>query len=212
MTPAPQMVPLPGGSDSEKIDALEHGLGQAMHAIGKVWDARKDSDRLDKLEHRLQTSTNEGAELGALLREFVMPGLKASMARIDLLLTHHEGNRVRQSLFYDKDWPAFVKAFEGLSDRLGRVERSMESQQSDMRALGERFAQSQGALGARVTVVESIGNSHDVRITALERVNEDAKTVDNALAKQERNKTTKQSAAAAVLIAIASWIVQHFTK
>ena len=87
------------------------------------------------------------------LREFVMPALKASQGRIDLLLQHHEANKVRVEMFYEREWPAAVKSLDGMTERLGRVERSLERNESDMRGMGERFNAAHSALGDKVDLI-----------------------------------------------------------
>lgn len=225
-TPPPQEPPKPEEVPGfmaipEEIQAqfklLSASVVDLTQAQQRTWDNRHNSVRIERMEQTLSANLQDNAAVGALLHDFVMPGLKASMARIDLLLTHHEGTRVRQEVFYERDWPQFTKSFDALVDRIGRIERTQDRQETDMRMQGERFASSHGVIAARVNATENVANAHAMqlglhgtKITALERINEDAKLQTEAVSKAERRRMGWISAIIAGVIASLGAIINAF--
>lgn len=216
-TPPPQDPPKPESIAGftlipaeirEQFKQLSASVVDLTQASQRTWDNRHNNARIDRMEQSLTANLQDNAAIGALLHDFVMPGLKASMARIDVLLTHHEGSKVRQEVFYEQDWPRFTKSFELLVDRIGRIERTQDRQETDMRVQGERFASTHGVLVARVNATEQVANAHAMQIsvmgtraTALERVNEDVKLQTEAVSKSERRRMGWISAFIAGVIA-----------
>jgi hypothetical protein len=183
---------------------LAAGLGQVTDALGKVWDARKDGERLEKIDNKQDIANREISELVATVREFIMPAIKASQGRIDLLLQHHEANKLRVELFYDREWPAAVKALEGMTERLGRVERGQERQEHEMRGMSDRLNANQNALAARITAVEQF----ESRLAMIERDKRDVDVTSSALARRTRTVTTVLSTLAGLVAGLAGSFIK----
>ncbi len=156
---------------------IQDQLRMLADGIEHVRARSRDSERLDRIETKQDIASQEIAELGALIREFLMPAVKASQSRIDILLSHHEASRVRVEMFYDREWPAAVKALEGMTERLQRVERQQERQADEMKGMSDRLNANHGALAGRVAQVETF----ESRIAQLERDKRDAHVVGAAL-------------------------------
>ena len=167
---------------SEQLRRLASGLEQ-------VWDARNDGARFDRIESHHGSVSKDLAEIGALLREFIMPAIKASQGRIDQLLQHHEANRIRVEMFYDREWPAAVKSLEGMTERLGRVERGLERSEMEMRGMGDRLNAAHGTLSDRVAAQSSEMQALAVRVVSLELVKRDEDVGAKAIAKRDRRIT-----------------------
>jgi hypothetical protein len=213
VTPPPQEPPKPSdldGFDSipppiqDQLRMLAAGLGQVTDALGKVWDARKDGERLEKIDNKQDIANREISELVATVREFIMPAIKASQGRIDLLLQHHEANKLRVELFYDREWPAAVKALEGMTERLGRVERGQERQEHEMRGMSDRLNANQNALAARITAVEQF----ESRLAMIERDKRDVDVTSSALARRTRTVTTVLSTLAGLVAGLAGSFIK----
>jgi hypothetical protein len=167
---------------SEQLRRLAAGLEQ-------VWDARNDGARFDRIETHQGHVAKDLAEIGALLREFIMPAIKASQQRIDQLLQHHEANRIRVEMFYDREWPAAVKSLEGMTERLGRVERGLERSEMEMRGMGDRLNAAHGTLSDRVAAQDATVQSLALRVVSLELVKRDEDVGAKAIAKRDRRIT-----------------------
>lgn len=200
-TPAPVQVDFDSTMPlDEQVIALRGAVNEQARATARTWGMRDAGDRLDRLDNKQDIASNEISELSALIREFLMPAVKSSQARIDILLSHHETNRIRVEMFYDREWPAAVKALEGMTERLGRVERGQERQEHEMRGMSERLNANHGALSQRVTAVES----YESRIALLERDKRDTDITTKALARRSRTITGFLSAVIGALAGLAS--------
>lgn len=132
-TPPPQEPPI-GAS----LDDLRATVAEIARGMERVWPARDNGDQLSRLDAKLDRLHVDAAETGALLREFLMPAIKATMGNVDLLLQHHEANKVRQAQFYDREWPAASKKIDDLGDRISRLERSVDRGIEQHEALSDR--------------------------------------------------------------------------
>ncbi len=179
--PTPTPVPIPDDATmtpEEQLAAVQDLANMSAVAISRLRAGRDTSgDRLDRIETKQDVASREISELSALIREFLMPAVKASQGRIDLLLQHHEANKVRVELFYDREWPAAVKALEGMTERLGRVERTQERQELEVRGMSERLNANHGTLAERVSQVERL----EARLAVLERGQRDRDVVSTAM-------------------------------
>lgn len=191
---------------------LKSQLRMLASGLEQVWSARHDAGRLDRIETQQGHIGKDLSEVSALLREFLMPAMKASMARIDLLLQHHEANRVRVELFYDREWPAAVKSIEGMTERLGRVERNLERYEIDMKGMGERFNTAHGALAQRMDTLSSENTALALRVVSLETANRDKSIATTAIAKRDKWWTAGISAVVGFVAGIAPRVVEFFTK
>lgn len=169
LTPPPHEPPKPETIEgyetiappvAKQLEILSDGLAEVTGAIGKVWDARKDSSRIDKLGDTLALVREDVARMDASLREFVMPAIKSLQGTSHALWQYHERNRATVEMFYGEQWPRLVKAVDDLIDRISRVEKGQDK-------LSDGFSSHAARLGS----VENVMNAHDVRITALEQKN-----------------------------------------
>lgn len=185
LTPPPQEPPKPDtieGFDTisppiaKQLEILSDGLAEVTGAIGKVWDARKDSGRIDRLADTLTLVREDAARINESLREFVLPAIKSLQGTSHALWQYHERNKATVELFYGEQWPRLVKAVDDLVQRIGRVETGQDK-------LNDGFSSHATRLGS----VENVMNAHDVRITALEQKNRDA-----SVALEASNKTKER--------------------
>jgi hypothetical protein len=161
LTPPPQEPPSPATlrgydqiDDAVKVqlDSLADGLGSVTAALGKVWDARKDVERLDRIDEKLGTLAGYATEHHVLLHQQVWPAVKELMKSSDEL---------------SRQLPALLLQVETMSSLVGDVDRRLRNLERDMGVQAERFASHRQELEARVRAAEAVGNSHDVRLVAL---------------------------------------------
>lgn len=131
-TPPPQEPP-----SSASLDELRATVADLARWVQPMAGMR-DGDQLSRLDAKLDRLHVDAAETGALLREFLMPAIKATMGNVDLLLQHHEANKVRQAQFYDREWPAAAKKIDDLGDRISRLERAVDRGTEQHEALADR--------------------------------------------------------------------------
>lgn len=191
---------------------LKNQLKMLASGLEQVWSSRNDAERLGRIEHQQHTINKDLSEISALLREFVMPALKASQGRIDLLLQHHEANKVRVEMFYEREWPAAVKSLDGMTERLGRVERSLERNESDMRGMGERFNAAHSALGDKVDLIAADLATHTIRLNAIETTNRDRSVESTAVAKRDKLWFAGLAALAGFIAGNVRAIVEFFNR
>lgn len=191
-TPPPQAPP--GATSLEELSSTVQELARGLE---RVWPARHEGDRIERMDAKLDRLHADVAELGALMREFIMPGLKATMGNVDLLLSHYEANKIRQALFFDREWPATVKTIDTMGERLSRLERTVE------RSIDQHESTSN-----RVEEVGRRAHSNSERLKAIETREAVATGVATAM-------TTKQKAAygsaVGALGALVAWLVQQLT-
>jgi hypothetical protein len=161
ITPPPQEPPRPETLRGfELIDEavqvqlanLATGLGQVTEALGKVWDARKDADKLTRIDEKLGTLAGYATEHHTLLHQQVWPAVKELMKATDEL---------------SRQLPALLVQVETMAGLVGDVDRRLRNLERDMGIQAERFASHRQELEARVRASEATGNSHDVRLTAM---------------------------------------------
>jgi hypothetical protein len=209
-TPPPQEPPrAPGAALHVRIDRVEEHLGSVTTALGRLWDARDIGPKLETMSADLRGYTHDLVELGAQMRDFVMPAIKSHTARIEAAASYIDRERGRSDQFWDSEWPRMIKViekldarFDDLGERLTRLERQADTLNHNI-----------GGQGARLASVEAVGNAHDVRLTALERRFADADAGDKRQAKLLSMGRAGLlvlvaivSAVAANLPAIASWL------
>lgn len=160
-TPAPHLPPLPPAPDHEanttaRVARLEIGMERFEDGFGKLWEARHTAERIDDLTATL-------ARLESMLVDFVKPTVTAVKAEIEAINRIAERHLARQDLFWEEQWPTHMDSVKGMGERLGRVERLQEDQGREIKAIG-----------AQVSAALAVGNSLDVRVTAIEQKLRDA--------------------------------------
>lgn len=215
MTPPPQEPPRPeslAGYETlppalkTQLGMMADELGTLTSAIGQVWDARNVAPQLAAIEAKVDGYVRDAIASSATLREFVLPAIKAQMAKLDLISSQHSQNYGRSEQFFDQDWPRMIttlekldKRFDDFAERINQLGRSIDTLNLTV-----------GGVAARVTAVEAVGNSHDVRITALERrfADQDAgdKRVQALAIRRNRIMTAAWGAISTIGGAIAGWL------
>lgn len=189
LTPPPQEPPRPetrAGYSTidpavrEQLDALADGLGSLTTAVGKVWDARKDVERLDRIDMKLGTLAEYATEHHTLLHQQVWPAVKELMKATDEL---------------GRQLPTLLVQVEAMSNLVSDVDQRLRNLERDMGVQAERFASHRQELEARVRATEVTGNAHDVRlialsnrIEALELVNRDEAVGETAIVKSDEKR------------------------
>lgn len=160
----------------QQFSLMADGLGTLTEAVGKVWDARNVAPQLERLEQKVDGYVSDAVANSTQLREFVLPAIKGMMAKLDVVTSQHDRNHGRGEQFFDQDWPRMVTTLEKLDQRLDDLCKRLTRLEESV----DRLNVTVGGVAARVTAVEAIGNSHDVRITALERRFADQETAAKA--------------------------------
>lgn len=197
--PRPDSLP---GYDSipppikEQLEQLADGLGDVTRAIGRVWDARNDTDRLNKLETKIDAYTQTSARTEAVLNEWIVPWTKEQAAALDKLVLAVERLSPIAAAVGELE-----KRFASFGDRLTKIEAAHE-------LATERWAREAGAIDAKAGSAAAVGNSLDVRVTALERRNADGDAGD----KRQRKLIGAALAVISLLGGVAGWVASKLFK
>ena len=200
-TPPPQEMPLPASSTSydsipppirEQLDMLATGLGDVTRAIGKVWDARRDGERLDRVDAKLATLASAATRHETVIVDRVIPQLEQLAAATDGIA---------------RELPRIAATLEGLAITVGALDRRLRDLEVQLRTDGQRWDKEHSATAVRVEAAEAQVRAHELRLQSLES----AAAVSKALAKNERRKSGGLGAAlgtlaGAIASAVYSWL------
>lgn len=199
LTPPPQEPPEPSslrGYDSipppirEQLDMLAHGLGEVTAALGKVWDARKDGERLDRIDTKLAVLAEHATKHETMLDQFVVPAIKDGMRATDEVASQ---------------MPAVIQQLGTLTALLTNVDNRLRTYETNLTVVTRRFDDAQVDRAERDAATEKRLSDQDQRIDALERKERDREVIQKALAKSNRAKAGGIGAlAAGVVSAIAA--------
>lgn len=203
VTPPPQEPPEPSSLTGyetiptpirEQLNMLAHGLGEATAAIGKVWDARKDGERLDRIDSKLATLAEYATKHQTMLHEFVMPAIKECMSSTDAVAMQ---------------LPKMLAQLEAVTMTVGNIDRQVRAIELEMRTSKERAESDHRALAALVAAQGTALSDQENRLDSLERKERDREVVSRALAKAERRKS---GAVGGTVAAVVSGIVAIIAK
>ncbi len=161
LTPPPQLPPAPNEHPGystiapeirEQLDSLASGLGEVTTALGKVWDARKDVERLERIDSKLGVLAGYATEHHTLLHQQVWPAVKDLMRSTDDL---------------GRQLPALLAQVEAMSNLVTDIDNRLRNLERDMSVQAERFASHRQELEARVRATETKGDALDTRLIAL---------------------------------------------
>lgn len=165
-TPAPAFVtPEPTLDVHEQLRLLAEGLGDVTTGLGRLWDMRKDSDKISKLDAKFDTLVANDAQHYAAIEEFLKPSVKGLMSRLDILLTHHETTKADIAAFYDHQWPEARSAIGDLRSTVN----DLRSAVGDLRLAIERLASAQSVLDAKQAASATIAAALETRVGYIER-------------------------------------------
>lgn len=167
LTPPPQAPPQPADLEvlplQDQVMALQGSLVRHQEAIGSLWEIRHINARIGRaeaaftrIEHKVDSYTQSFARIEALVAEFVMPGLKSTMASTDDLLRRQEFDSARLGQLIDAV-NGLVKSQHDLTERLRQVESKVD-----------KISDNTQAHAVRLDGVETVAKALDVRVTALE--------------------------------------------
>jgi hypothetical protein len=169
-----------------QLDMLAAGLGDVTRAIGKIWDARQDGERFDRIDAKLGTLASAATRHEMLIDQFVMPAIKDLMTSVDKIAT--QLSLVSQQL-------------ETTSALLQAVDGRLRTLEGDLRVMAAEFNSAREASAAKHVATQARLAEQDARIETLERKERDREVVSKALAKRERRKAGSISAGIATVVA-----------
>lgn len=184
VTPPPQRVPATLADLSVAVDQL------AMDA----YRSRHDHERLDAVEIRMGDLNRDSVETGALLREFVVPGLKDTLGRVDGILERLADLFAQQKQFFEREWPEVLRTVAELGRDLSRTERALA-----------KLTDAHDQLEGRVEYMAADARKANDRISALETRQAVATGVQQAL-------TTKQKVGGGIAVAIGGFVSGLLSK
>lgn len=169
-TPLPVMVTEPdeGWDLSDQVSALRVDVRNQAAVSERLWNERNNSEHIKRLDNRTETMVGDLAKLIATVNEFLVPGLKSVMGRLESAELHRTKLQPRLDTFYAHEWPELVKTVTGLDDRLRRLENGQERQERALLAQDDRLLQTAGGLSKRIDILNSESTVRDVKIRALE--------------------------------------------
>jgi archaellum component FlaC len=193
----------------ESVDMISDNLGELTTAVGRVWDARNDSGRIDKINEQLQTLQSEVAGLSAKFDAFIEPFAKQTMARMMALEDRTANVSASTDSFFGREWPKFTESVSQLNTNLSALVTTSKLLDQELDAIKSRVTESNAALSQRIEALRNEAFSDRLRIIALEQRNRDTDVGDareTALVKR-RNRMLKAAWAALTAAggAIAGW-------
>jgi len=204
LTPPPQEPPHPStlpGYDTipppikQQLDLLADSLGTLTVAMGRVWDARNDGERFDRVDAKLGTLAQSATKHETILESFVVPALKDQMKATD---------EVAMQL------PRIATQLEGLAINVQNLDSYVRGAEVDRKTTEQKQHARSEALEVRLVASESRANQHDVRIDDIERKTETKEAVTKALSKRHRRSTGGLAAAVASLVAAIAALINHY--
>jgi len=206
LTPPPQEPPSPSslaGYDSipppiaRQLDMLSEGLGNVTTAIGKVWDARKDGERLDRVDSKLATLAEAATKHQTMLNDFVMPAIKDGMRSMDEVANQ---------------MPMLISGLESVTAMVSTVDNRLRQLEVEIRLIVERVIMSVREIEIRITAHDKRISDGDARLGLLERKERDKEVITKALARKERFKSGGLAGAVAALVGAVYAAISHLTK
>jgi hypothetical protein len=177
----------------ESVDMISDNLGELTAAVGRVWDARNDSERIDKINGQLQTLTSNVATLTAKFDAFIEPFAKQTMARVMALENRTAIVGAATDNFFARDWPNFVESVGQLNTNLSALVTTSKLLDQELDSIKQRVTESNTALSQRLETLRNEAFADRLRIIALEQRNRDQDIGDareTAITKR-RNKILK---------------------
>lgn len=177
LTPPPAAPPQPADfermSQAEQLRALRSHAETNQTALAAVWPARHVADELANVKRAVDGYSRQVDRHQQSLGDFVLPAIRTQMGRVTALEQQQTESIARLRVFFDTEWPRHTELMERISgslkditERIGRIE-----------ARQDKFADSITTHEARLSATEREINAIDVRVTALERHNADARLV-----------------------------------
>lgn len=163
--PAPQLESL---SVEERVTVLHETVQQMSLGMQRIWPARNVEGQLHNVAGALDALTKESTQASALLREFVMPGLKQVMARLDGIERTVSSESGRQQRFYEHDWPRLVDSTEKIDRRMDIVERQLDRVERANDQADKRFEDTNKTLRAKIEEQDRKLEQGSARIRHLE--------------------------------------------
>ena len=209
VTPPPQEPPRPSsrpGYDSipppirAQFDALADDLGGLTEAIGKVWDARKDGARLDRIDDKLGAVAGMLTRHQTILDDNLIPQLDRWRATTDELAAQ---------------LPRISAALEGLSLMVSSIDRQQRQLELEVRTDRTRTEGTLEQLNEQVDGLRSDIARHERRVAELEQARRDERVGTRAISKRDKKLIGLAVGGASVVTFIAakwSWFVSLFTR
>lgn len=164
---------LEDGGIADRVDRLETGVTQMIEAFGKVWDARKDGNRLETMSKDMSAIATMATRHQTLLDELLVPQLDHWRATTDKLAA---------------DIPRLTAAAEGLRLMVSSIDQKQTALEVKQGTAEARTASEMKELGARVAVVDTTLGEHQKRIASLELANRDESVAVAAVASSDRKR------------------------
>jgi chromosome segregation ATPase len=190
LTPPPQAPPMPAAYDTLPpatrvvVDTLRDGQQTLADAVARVWDARQDNSRLEKLGDKVDALAEDFAGMRAHIDLFLRPAVAGSlMPRMDSV----ERTAYRTEIEQQPLVAAVEKltiAIGRLEERFGLLERNVERLTIADTALGERIATQAAAvaeLTERISALELVRVQTDAGVAAVTALTTKQKAARGAL-------------------------------
>lgn len=193
VTPPPRLPPTPPTDDRDaRLERIEQALEQSFEAFSKLWDARKDGDRLDRIESKLGTLADMATRHDEALTQFVVPGIKDTIAAVDAM---------------EREMRPLAGQVETMANIVKDVDKRLRDLELDVRSLSERFNSSNQATQARLNAAENTLNALDVRITALEQKGRDETVAIAAVSESDARRLAVVRTALVIGSGLAGFVV-----
>lgn len=163
LTPPPGLPPehLDQLSVEDQLTVLRSGAKEHAEAIGRVWDARN-------LNENVVGIGKDVAELGALMREFMMPAVKTLLGRVDSIERANSASAARQDRFWAHEWPSALKTLDTIGQHMGRMEKDVDRVERNLDAYIKRADEQRASDHAKLIELKASDERTEARIRVLE--------------------------------------------
>jgi hypothetical protein len=174
LTPPPQPVAIDSGNTVEQnLELVADGLGQVTAAVGRLWDSRNDSERIDKINEQLRTLSADVTKLLTQFGTFIEPFAKQTMGRIGILEERAANVAATTGSFFGREWPNFVETVGQLNQSLGSLVTTSKLLDQELDAIKKRHTEWRETLNAQIDELRIDAENTRLRVVALEQRNRD---------------------------------------
>ncbi len=199
-TPPPATPPTASDAPAEvQLAELRTVAAQQSEAITRLWDSRNAGGQIARMQAALDALVKDSAQSNALLREFIMPATKQTLARLDALERAVNTEGGRQERFFEHDWPRVMNGIEKLDRRTDLIERQLDRQDRNAEAATKRADDKYANAMERIEAIEKREGITANRVRRLEDFNLSL-----------RAKVAIVSAGLSGLVAVAVWAAERY--
>lgn len=187
--------------DIRQADSIPPPIKEQMVTMAswveKLAGERTSGIRLDRIEDKLGSLAQSASRHDAILNETLRPQLDYWRATTDDLT---------------QQLPKLIGSVDGLSMHVKDLTSRLRDVEFEIRSMRVRFEAHERNTETQFAAVERARQSFEQRLASLELVESNRNAASLAIAKQERKKSGRFSAAVSAVVAIAVAVASHLAR